>query len=308
MTAMINAMRVLTDPADTGAVTIALPQDVQGEAYDFPEYFFEKRVHRIERRPATEAMIQDAVELISRKKKPLLVCGGGVRYSEAHEAFRQFAEEFNIPFGETQAGKSAIVAEHELNCGGIGTTGALAANLMAKDADLVIGVGTRFTDFTTSSKALYQGEGVEHLNINVATFDAQKLDAVKVVADAKLALTAIGDQLRAKGYKSAYTTEIADARQAWRDELNRLFEVQFSHDDFTPEIANHFDHSLEEYRKALNTELAQTRVLGLLDKHMEDDAIVVAAAGSLPGDLHRVWQPKQPDTYHLEYRLFLYGL
>lgn len=300
MTAMINAMRVLTDPADTGAVTICLPQDVQGEAYDFPDYFFKKRVHRIERRPATEAMIKDAVEMISRKKKPMLVCGGGVRYSEAHEAFRQFAEQFNIPFGETQAGKSAIVYDHQLNCGGVGTTGCLAANLIAKEADLVIGVGTRFTDFTTASKSLFQNPEVEFLTINVAEFDACKLDAVPVVADARAALTAIGTQLAEAGYKSDYQGEIEQAKAAWNSELTRLFGIQYG-DDFTPEIAGHFDDKLAEYSDTLQTKLTQTRVLGILGQQLEDNAIVVGAAGSLPGDLQRVWQPKQPDTYHMEY-------
>lgn len=300
MTAMLNAMRVLTDPADTGAVTICLPQDVQGEAYDFPDYFFQKRVHRIDRRPATHAMIQDAVTLISKKKKPMLICGGGVRYSEAHDAFRQFAEQFTIPFGETQAGKSAIVFDHELNCGGIGITGCLAANLIAKEADLIIGVGTRFTDFTTASKSLFQNPEVEFLTINVAEFDACKLDAVPVVADAQAALIAIGIQLKEAGYQSAYQGEIEQAKALWKTELSRLFSIQYS-DNFTPEITGHFDDKLAEYSDTLQTSLTQTRVLGILDKELEDDAIIVGAAGSLPGDLQRLWQPKQPDTYHMEY-------
>lgn len=300
MTAMLNAMRVLTDPADTGAVTICLPQDVQGEAYDFPDYFFQKRVHRIDRRPATHAMIQDAVRLISKKKKPMLICGGGVRYSEAHDAFRQFAEQFTIPFGETQAGKSAIVFDHELNCGGIGITGCLAANLIAKEADLIIGVGTRFTDFTTASKSLFQNPEVEFLTINVAEFDACKLDAVPVVADAQAALIAIGIQLKEAGYQSAYQGEIEQAKALWKTELSRLFSIQYS-DNFTPEITGHFDEKLAEYSDTLQTSLTQTRVLGILDRELEDDAIIVGAAGSLPGDLQRVWQPKHPDTYHMEY-------
>ncbi|MBV1841276.1 3D-(3,5/4)-trihydroxycyclohexane-1,2-dione acylhydrolase (decyclizing) [Photobacterium ganghwense] len=300
MSAMINAMRVLTDPADTGAVTICLPQDVQGEAYDFPDYFFQKRVHRIERRPASAAMIEDAVRLIRSKKKPMLVCGGGVRYSEAHEMFRLFAERFNIPFGETQAGKSAVVYNHVLNLGGVGTTGCLAANLIAKEADLVIGVGTRFTDFTTASKSLFQHPDVEFLTINVAEFDAYKLDASAVVADAKEALIAIGDQLEQVGYRSGYVDEIRLAKSAWKTELERLFAIEYQ-DGFSPEIAGHLDDKLAEYSDALQTRLTQTRVLGLLDEHLEDHAIVVGAAGSLPGDLQRVWQPKQPDTYHMEY-------
>ncbi len=156
MSSLIQAMRVLTDPADTGAVCIGLPQDVEGEAYDYPVDFFKKRVHRIERRPATEGMIADAVEVIKGKKKPVIVCGGGVRYSEAASALKAFAEKFNIPFGETQAGKSAIPYNHELNLGGIGTTGCLAANLIAHDADCVIGIGTRYSDFTTASKWLFR--------------------------------------------------------------------------------------------------------------------------------------------------------
>ncbi len=300
MSAMINAMRVLTDPADTGAVTICLPQDVQGEIWDFPDYFFQKRIHRIERRPASIAMINDAVGLISRKKKPLLICGGGVRYSEAHNAFRQFAEHFNIPFAETQAGKSAVIADHPLNCGGLGTTGCLAANLIAKEADLIIGVGTRFSDFTTASKSLFQHPEVEFLTINVAEFDACKLDATPVVSDAQAGLNAIAKQLTQLHYRSGYQDEIHQAREAWRKELNRLFDIEYQA-DFTPEIPGHLDDKLEEYSQTLQTRLPQTRVLGLLDKYLEPEAIIVGASGSLPGDLQRLWQPKQPDTYHLEY-------
>lgn len=301
MAAMINAMRVLTDPADTGAVTICLPQDVQGEAWDYPDYFFEKRVHRIERRPATTVSLEEAVSLIRSKKKPLLVCGGGVRYSEAHTAFLEFAEHYGIPFGETQAGKSAVVASHPLNVGGIGTTGGLAANLLAKEADLVIGVGTRFTDFTTASKSLFSHPDVKFLNINVAEFDAGKLDALKVVADAKEGLSAIDKLMHDSGYKTQWGDAIAQAKLQWQKELERLFSIQYKPLDFVPEIAGHLDDKLEEYRRFLGTELAQTRVLGLMQQHMEDDAIIVGAAGSLPGDLQRIWLPKCPDTYHLEY-------
>jgi len=300
MIAMTNAMRVLTDPADTGAVTICLPQDVQGEAYDYPESFFKKRIHRIERRPATESMLEDAIELIKTKKKPILICGGGVRYSEAHEAFRAFAEKFNIPFGETQAGKSAIVYEHELNMGGIGATGTYAANHLAKEADLVIGVGTRFTDFTTASKSQFQNPDVDFLTINVCGHDACKLDAVSIIADAQQGLNALSEKLENIGYRSGYTTEIKAAKDKWNAELNRLFNVKYS-DHFEPEMPGDMDPKFEEFRKEFNTELPQTRVLGLLDQHIEDDAIVVGAAGSLPADLQRVWCPKTPDTYHVEF-------
>ncbi len=174
MSAMINAMRVLTDPANTGAVTIALPQDVQGEVYDFPEYFFKKRVHRIERRVPTVSDVKDAVELIKGKKKPIIICGGGVRYSEAADLLKSFSEKFNIPYAETQAGKSAIESVHTYNLGGMGVTGNLAANLIAKEADLVIGVGTRYTDFTTSSKQLFQNPAVDFLTVNVSDYHAYK--------------------------------------------------------------------------------------------------------------------------------------
>lgn len=301
MSAMISAMRVLTDQANTGAVTIALPQDVQGEAFDFPEYFFEKRVHRIERRPATKEAINDAVELIKAKKKPIIVCGGGVRYSEAGETLRKFVERFNIPFGETQAGKSAIEWNHELNLGGIGVTGTLSANLIAKEADLVIGIGTRFTDFTTSSKALFQNPDVKFLNVNVSDFQAYKLDATKVVGDAKLSLEAIYEALEKIGYKTGYVNEIKDARDKWLTELDRLFKIEYKEDGFVPEIAGHLDDVLADYYKETGSCLTQTRVLGELNNLVDEDSIVVGAAGSLPGDMHRVWLPKKPNTYHMEY-------
>ena len=301
MSSLIHAMRVLTDPADTGAVCIALPQDVEGEAFDYPVTFFKKRVHRIERRPATAGMIEDAVKVIKNKKKPVLICGGGVRYSEAAGAFQAFAEKFNIPFGETQAGKSAIPYSHELNLGGIGTTGCLAANMIAHDADLVIGVGTRYSDFTTASKWLFQNSDVEYVNINTAEFDSVKMDGVMVTADAKAALEALSAALEKTGYKSAYTGEIKDARNKWAEELKRLFSVQYCRDGFTPEVAGHLDHVLPEFEDQYGTCLTQTRALGILDEMLADNAVIVGASGSLPGDLQRVWRPKTANTYHMEY-------
>lgn len=301
MTAMIQAMRVLTIPADTGAVTICLPQDVQGEAWDFPSYFFQKRVHRIERRLPTKASLADAVEMIKRKKKPVMICGGGVRYAEAAEELKQFAEAFRIPFGETQAGKSAIESNHPYNLGGIGVTGNLAANTIAKEADLVIGIGTRFTDFTTASKQLFQNEEVEFLNINISEFHANKLDALKVIADAKEALLALIDELQAIDYQSSYTVEIADAKEAWEKELARLHNVRFTDQDFKPEVEGHFDENLNEYVDALGTQLTQTAVIGQINTLLDEDAIIVGAAGSLPGDLQRMWATRKPNTYHMEY-------
>ncbi|PGC01226.1 3D-(3,5/4)-trihydroxycyclohexane-1,2-dione acylhydrolase (decyclizing) [Bacillus toyonensis] len=301
MTAMIQAMRVLTNPADTGAVTICLPQDVQGEAWNFPSYFFQKRVHRIERRLPTKASLADAVEMIKKKKKPVMICGGGVRYAEAAEELKQFAEAFRIPFGETQAGKSAIESSHPYNLGGIGVTGNLAANTIAKEADLVIGIGTRFTDFTTASKQLFQNEEVEFLNINISEFHANKLDALKIIADAKEALLALIDELQAIEYQSSYTVEIADAKEAWETELARLHNIRFTSQGFTPEVEGHFDENLNEYVDALGTQLTQTAVIGQMNTLLDEDAIIVGAAGSLPGDLQRMWAANKPNTYHMEY-------
>lgn len=301
MTTMIQAMRVLTNPADTGAVTICLPQDVQGEAWDFPSYFFQKRVHRIERRLPTKASLADAVEMIKRKKKPVMICGGGVRYAEAAEELKQFAEAFHIPFGETQAGKSAIESNHPYNLGGIGVTGNLAANTIAKEADLVIGIGTRFTDFTTASKQLFQNEEVEFLNINISEFHANKLDALKVIADAKEALLALIDELQVIDYRSSYTVEIGDAKEAWETELARLHNIRFTDQEFTPEVEGHFDGNLNEYVDALDTHLTQTAVIGQINTLLDEDAIIVGAAGSLPGDLQRMWAARKPNTYHMEY-------
>ncbi|HDR7366781.1 TPA: 3D-(3,5/4)-trihydroxycyclohexane-1,2-dione acylhydrolase (decyclizing) [Bacillus toyonensis] len=301
MTAMIQAMRVLANPADTGAVTICLPQDVQGEAWDFPSYFFQKRVHRIERRLPTKASLADAVEMIKKKKKPIMICGGGVRYAEAAEELKQFAETFRIPFGETQAGKSAIESNHPYNLGGIGVTGNLAANTIAKEADLVIGIGTRFTDFTTASKQLFQNEEVEFLNINISEFHANKLDALKIIADAKEALLALIDELQAIDYRSSYTVEIDDAKEAWETELARLHNIRFTSQGFTPEVEGHFDENLNEYVDALGTQLTQTAVIGQMNTLLDEDAIIVGAAGSLPGDLQRMWAANKPNTYHMEY-------
>lgn len=301
MTSMVNAIRVLTDPVNTGAVTIALPQDVQGEAYDFPKYFFEKRIHRIERRPASKESIKDAVKLIKQKKKPLIICGGGVRYSEAGDSLKKFAEKFNIPFGETQAGKSTIEWNHDLNLGGIGVTGNFAANIIAKEADLIIGVGTRFTDFTTCSKYLFQNKDVDFLTINVSDFHASKLDATKVIADAKLGLESIYNELKKEGYKSSYYDEIAKAKEDWKKELNRLFNIEYTGKDFVPEISGHCDEVLEEFYNRFDSCLTQTKVLGELNNLLDEDSIIVGASGSLPGDLQRVWCPKKPNTYHVEY-------
>ncbi|MDY7565614.1 3D-(3,5/4)-trihydroxycyclohexane-1,2-dione acylhydrolase (decyclizing) [Pseudomonas sp. RTC3] len=302
MSAALNAMRVLTDPAETGAVTLALPQDVQAEAYDYPDSFLQKRVHRIDRRPASDAMLGDALALLKGKRKPLLVCGGGVRYSGAAEALQAFAERFDIPFAETQAGKSAIVSAHRLNLGGLGETGSLAANLLAKEADVIIGVGTRYSDFTTASKWLFQNPEVQFLNLNVSAFDAQKLDGVQVLADAKVALEALTEALEQSGYRSAWGDQPQQARAQLEAEVNRLYAVEYQTQDFVPEINDHLDPAvLREFIELTGSCLTQSRVLGVLNQNLPSDAVIVAAAGSLPGDLQRAWRSTGVNTYHVEY-------
>lgn len=274
MTACINAMRVLTDPADTGAVCLAMPQDVEGEAYDYPEHFLQKRVWHMDRRPITASQLERAESLIRSAKKPILVCGGGVRYSGAEKELLEFAEKYNIPISETQAGRSLVSWDHPLNLGGIGVTGGKAANVIGRDADLIIGVGTRFTDFTTSSKWLFH-ENRKLLGINICPFDAYKMDAEAIVADAKEALKALIGAC--DGYKTAYTDEIANAKKEWDTIVD------------------------EYYSTELPGGLNQTLALGIINEFMGEDDVAVASAGSLPGDMQRLFRPKKRGTYHMEY-------
>lgn len=305
MTACINAMRVLADPAETGAVCIALPQDVEGEAWDYPEYFFQKRVHHIDRVKPSERAIEEAVKAIAKAERPLLIFGGGVKYSEAEDVFKKFAEKYGIPFGETQAGKGTITWEHPLNMGGVGETGGLAANTLAKDADVVIGVGTRYTDFTTSSKWMFQNPNVKYVNINVSRFHAYKLDGIQVVGDAGAALEMLDEALGKTGYhvSDAYAADIKAAKEAYIKEVDRVFHIRFTDKDYKPEVDDDFDfeEAVKNYKAAVGETLPQTRVLGMLEEYMDPNGIIVGASGSLPGDLQRVWRPKTVGSYHVEY-------
>lgn len=274
MTACLNAMRVLTDPADTGAVCLAMPQDVEGEAYDYPEHFLAKRVWHMDRRPISASQLERATEMIKKAKKPIIVCGGGVRYSGAEEELLELAEKCNIPIAETQAGKGLISWNHPLNVGGIGVTGGKAANVIGRDADLVIGVGTRFSDFTTASKWLFK-EDRKVLGINICPFDAYKMDAEAIVADAREAVKALIASL--DGYKTEYTDEIKNAKADWDAIV----------DDY--------------YTKELDGGLNQTLALGIINEFMGEDDIAVGSAGSLPGDMQRLFRPKNRGTYHMEY-------
>ena len=301
MTALINAMRVLTDPAETGACCISLPQDVEGESYDFPEYFFEKRVHRITRPVAVEEELEDIAAVIASAKKPLVIVGGGVRYSEAGEVVENFCQEFNIPFGETQAGKSACKSSHPMCLGGIGVTGTYASNVIAGDADVVIAIGSRMSDFTTSSKRLYQHEGVKFVTINNCRFHAYKMDAVKAVGDAKVTVLALAEKLRAKGWKSAYTNEITDAKAVWAKEMERLGAIEYTGEDFDPIIKARDPRTVPEYVKLTGGKITQTAALAAIRRVIDKDATIITAGGSLPSCMQRMWTTDKRGGYHAEY-------
>lgn len=299
MTAMLNGFRVLTNPADTGAVCIAMPQDVEGEAYDYPVSFFKKRVWRLDRRPAMVADLEDAAEAIKAAKRPMMVCGGGVRYGEAHAEFLDFAVKHNIPFGETQAGKSAVEWTHSLNLGGMGVTGCSAANDIAVEADLVIGVGTRYTDFTTASKWLFK-EDCKFVNINISTFQALKLDAIPVTACCKDALPRLSVLLG--DYTSSYTDEMAVAKAKWQDELDRLDSVVFENTpEWTPNVNDANAASAKKFAKDVDAVLCQTTALGAINHAMETGDVAIGSSGSLPGCMQRMWRPTGVDTYNMEY-------
>ena len=299
MSAMINAMRVLTDTADTGAVAICLCQDVEGESYDYPDSFFQKRVHKIVRMPVATEELEDVLEVVKKAKKPLVICGGGVRYSEAGEALEKFCAEFNIPFAETQSGKTACLSSDKYNLGGLGVTGNSSGNVIAKDADVVIGIGTRFSDFTTASKSLFKDD-VKMVTINTSRFDAYKLDAKKMVADAKLGIIALGDELRKIGYKSAYTTEIQDAKDGWDKEMEFLSNYKYD-ENFKPLIEARDEKTIPEFVEKIGGVITQTAALALIRKLIPADALCTGAAGSLPGCLQRMWTSDKRYSYNMEY-------
>ena len=301
MTALINAMRVLTDPAETGACCIGLCQDVEGESYDFPEYFFEKRVHRITRPVAVDEELEDLAEIIAGAKKPLVIVGGGVRYSEAGEVVEKFCEEFKIPFGESQGGKSACKSGHPYCLGGIGVTGTYASNVIAKDADAVIAIGTRMSDFTTSSKRLFRNENVKIVTINNSRYHAYKMDAVKAVGDARATVEALAEKLRARGYVSAYAGEIEEAKRVWDKEMERLAGIEYTGDDFEPIIKARDPRTIPEFVKLTDGKITQTAALAAIRRVIDEDATIITAGGSLPSCMQRVWTTDKRGGYHAEY-------
>lgn len=301
MTAMINAMRVLTDPAETGACCIALPQDVEGESYDYPDYFFKKRVHRITRPAAVEEELEEAAQLIREAKKPLIIVGGGVKYSEAGETVEKFCEEFQIPFGESQAGKSACKSSHPYCLGGIGVTGTYASNVIAKDADVVIAIGSRLSDFTTGSKRLFQNEAVKFVTINNNRYHAYKMDAVKMVGDAKATVEALAKKLRDCGYCSGYDGEIGQAKAVWDKEMERLGAIAYTGEDFEPNIKARDPRTVPEFVRLTKGTITQTAALAAINRTIEKDATIITAGGSLPSCMQRMWRTDKRGGYHAEY-------
>ncbi|MDT7566246.1 MAG: hypothetical protein QOG76_4870 [Pseudonocardiales bacterium] len=290
--ALLGAMRVLTDPAETGAVTISLPQDVQAEAYDWPDELFARRVWHVARPVPEPAALARAVAVLRSASKPLLVAGGGVIYSEAGAALRAFAEATGIPVADTQAGKGAIAWDHPCSVGGVGATGSPVANALARDADVILGVGTRYSDFTTASRTAFQNPDVRFVNLNITSFDAAKQSATALVADAREGLTALTAALtksptrpdgipnsRESGYRVAaeYTAGFAAHREEWTQVVDRAY---------------HLDHGPLP---------AQTEVLGALNELMQPRDVIVQAAGSMPGDLQMLWRASDEKAYHVEY-------
>lgn len=278
--AALQAMRTLTDPAATGAVTLALPQDVQAEAYDWPAEFFTERVWHV-RRPAPDPdELARAVRAVRAARRPLIVAGGGVHHSAAEETLAAFAAATRIPVASTQAGKGSLRHDHPADVGGIGHTGTATADDLARGADLVIGVGTRYTDFTTASGTLFAAPAVRFLNLNITGFDAHKLAAHPLVGDARSCLEALGAALDAPAHRvdPAYETEYTDAKERWERRVDAAFAAPDP--DARP---------------------TQAQVLGLLDALVTEDDILINAAGSLPGDLHKLWRARSPRQYHVEY-------
>jgi 3D-(3,5/4)-trihydroxycyclohexane-1,2-dione acylhydrolase (decyclizing) len=278
--ALLGAMRVLTDPAETGAVTVCLPEDVQAEAYNWSVELFDKRVWRIGRPIPEPDLVSQAADLIRAAQAPFIISGGGVTYAEANDELKTFVEATGIPIGETQAGKGSLPFDHPLNLGAVGATGSPAANYYARHADLVIGIGTRYSDFTTASRTIFQNPDVRFVNVNVASLDAIKHAGLPILADAKVALTALTGALDGFQTPAEYQSDATAKAKAWDDEV----------------VASHNSGYGEEHGI-----LAQAEVLGAVEAVMDPRDVVVCAAGSLPGDLHGMWRTRDRKGYHVEY-------
>jgi 3D-(3,5/4)-trihydroxycyclohexane-1,2-dione acylhydrolase (decyclizing) len=277
LTALPAAMRVLTSPSETGAVVLALPQDVQAEAYDYPEHFFRKRVWPIARPRCDRTLLAAGADWIRSARRPLLIAGGGVLYSEASQALAAFASQTGIPVGETQAGKGSLPYDHPQCLGAIGVTGTPGANILAREADLIIGVGTRYTDFTTASQSAFQNPSVRFLNINVCEFDAGKQSALPLVGDARVTLEELCSLLAGVRVQNSYAEQLQKFRAAWESEVDRIYSLN------------------------VGVPVSQGEVIGVVNEVSGAHDVAVCAAGSLPGDLHKLWRTREPNGYHLEY-------
>ncbi|WP_052866961.1 3D-(3,5/4)-trihydroxycyclohexane-1,2-dione acylhydrolase (decyclizing) [Streptomyces niger] len=276
--AAMQAMRVLADPVETGAVTLALPQDVQAEAFGWPEEFFADRVWHVTRPQPDAGALAEAVHAIRSAERPLLIAGGGIHHSEAEDALRAFADATGVPVASTQAGKGSLRYDHPADVGGIGHTGTATADALAREADLIIGVGTRYSDFTTASATLFARPGVRFVNLNIASFDSHKLGAHSLIADARAGLEALTRELAGHRVERAYEEAYGAAKAEWEQLVDTAYLTG-------PEDARP----------------SQTQVLGLLDATVGDDDVIINAAGSLPGDLHKLWRARSRRQYHLEY-------
>src|SRR5947208_1410560 len=277
LTSLAEAMRVLTSQAETGAVTLALPQDVQAEAFEYPEEFFAKRIWKIPRARADSEALQEAARRIRSCRQPLIVAGGGVIYSEATEALSRFATQTGIAVAETQAGKGSLCYDHPQSLGAIGVTGTAGANIFAREADLVLGIGTRYTDFTTASKTAFQNPNVRFVNINVAEFDAYKHSGLPLVADARIAIEELNQALEGFSTASEYRACLRRLRAEWDQEVQRIYNLRHG------------------------PPMSQGEVIGIVNSFSQPKDVIICAAGSLPGDLHKLWRTRDPKGYHLEY-------
>jgi 3D-(3,5/4)-trihydroxycyclohexane-1,2-dione acylhydrolase (decyclizing) len=275
--ALLHAMRVLTDPAETGAVTLALPQDVQTEVWDFPDELMSPRVWPIRRPPAEPGLVDGLAALVRGARRPLIVAGGGVIYSDATDILATFAAATGIPVAETQAGKGSLRFDHSSSLGGLGATGTTAANSTARTADLVIGIGTRWSDFTTASHSVFQDPDVRIVNINITPFDTTKLAGAAIVADAREALATLSQRLSGWRVDEAYQRTYQMAAAEWNETVERSY--QLNHQPLP----------------------AQSEIVGAVEASTEDRDVIVCAAGSLPGDLHKLWRTRDPKGYHVEY-------
>ena len=294
ITSLPEAMRVLTSQAETGAVTLGLPQDVQAEAFDYPAELFEKRVWTIPRPRADVSLLKRAVEWTRQSKQPLIIAGGGVIYSEATEQLARFAEQTGIPVAETQAGKGSLRYDHPQALGAMGVTGTPGANIIGREADLVIAAGTRLSDFTTASKTAFQNPNVRFININVAEFDAAKHSALPLVADARVTLKELANMVEGYDVGADYRARVDKFRTEWDAEVDRIYNLGHRK---TKSIGL----CVSKEGEANSPIISQGEVIGAVNEFSHPQDVVVCAAGTLPGDLHKLWRTRDPKGYHLEY-------